>query len=115
MSAPSDSRAPVPTLPPTSADLALDGTRPYFLWWTDATVADLRAHLADSNPDVRAYWMGALLREANTRDVWLYVCAEDIRALWPRLLRHLGRSRDMWAYLLGLPRPVWPPRLETGT
>lgn len=96
-------------LPPTSADLALDNTRPYFLWWTDATVADLRAHLADPNSDTRAYWMGALLREANTRDVWLYVRPQEIRALWPHLLRHLGRTRNMWAYLLGLPQPVWPP------
>jgi hypothetical protein len=114
MSAFSKPSAPVPALPPTSADLVRDDTRPYFLWWTDATVADLRAHLADPNPEVRAYWMGALLREANTRDVWLYVGADDIRALWPRLLRHLGRSREMWAYLLELPRPLWPPRLEPG-
>lgn len=112
MSAAFDSSGPFPALPPTSADLVLDSTRPYFLWWTDATVADLRAHLADPNPAVRAYWMGALLREANTRDVWLYICGEDIRALWPRLLRHLGRSRNMWAYLLGLPRPEWPPHLD---
>ncbi len=99
-----------PRLPPTSPDLLLDGTRPYFLWWTDATVADLRRHLAADDLDERAYWMGALLREANTRDVWLYVTADAIRTSWPRLLRHLGRGRDMWAYLLGLPQPVWPPR-----
>jgi len=97
-------------LPPTSADLALDETRPYFLWWTDATVADLRRHLASSDPGERAYWLGALLREANTRDVWLYVTPAAIREAWPGVLRYLGRSRAMWAYLLGLPAP-WPPAM----
>ncbi|MBN2574489.1 MAG: hypothetical protein JXP73_07975 [Deltaproteobacteria bacterium] len=97
-------------MPPTSADLGHDETRPYFLWWTSATVGDLRARLSDPDLDVRAYWMGALLREANTRDVWLFVQPNDIHALWPRLIRHLGRSRDMWAFLLQLPRPEWPPR-----
>lgn len=52
--------------------------------------------------------MGALLREANTRDVWLFVSPDEIRALWPELRRHLGRSRDMWAYLLGLERDPFP-------
>jgi hypothetical protein len=55
-------------LPPTSPSLSDGNTRPYFLWWTDATVADLRVHLADPSPEVRAYWLGALLREANPRD-----------------------------------------------
>ncbi len=96
-------------LPPTSPSLLDGNTRPYFLWWTDATVADLRAHLADPSPEVRAYWMGALLREANTRDVWLFVTPEDIRRIWLRLARYLGRARAMWAFLLELPCPAWPP------
>jgi hypothetical protein len=97
------------TLPPTSAALADDRTRPYFLWWTTATVRDLRRFLEDPDPDVRAYWLGALLREANTRDVWLFVTPGHIRASWDRLQRHLGRSREMWAYLLELPDEPWPP------
>jgi hypothetical protein len=52
--------------------------------------------------------MGAILREANTRDVWVFVRPDEIRALWPRLLRHLGRARERWAWLLGLD-PTWPP------
>lgn len=100
---------PVDRLPPTSPELQLPGTRPYFLWWTDATVGDLRRHLGSSDPAERAYWMGALLREANTRDVWLFCKPAAVRALWPQLLRHLGRTRDRWAWLLGLPEPVWPP------
>lgn len=99
-------------LPPTSADLSRDETRPYFLWWLDATVGDLRAGLADPDPDKRAYWLGALLREANTRDVWLYVTPSEVRRAWPGVVRHLGRSRAQWAFLLGLPCPEWPPPAE---
>ncbi len=87
-------------LPPTSPQLSRDDARPYFLWWADATVADLRRHLASTDADVRAYWMGALLREANTRDVWLFVGPEHIRRDWSHVARHLGRSRAMWAWLL---------------
>ena len=101
-------RDPGLRLPPTSSDLLDDATRPYFLWWTDATVGDLHRHLEDPDPDRRAYWMGALLREANTRDVWLFLKPEDIRESWSRLQRHLGRSRAMWSWLLGL-EAEWPP------
>jgi hypothetical protein len=96
-------------LPPTSTALFDDHTRPYFLWWTGATVGDLRTRLQDPDPEVRAYWLGALLREANTRDVWLYTTPAAIRETWDRLQRHLGRSRGMWAYLLGLDDRPWPP------
>ena len=100
---------PLAALGPTSPDLLRAETRPYFLWWTEATVADLRLHLAADDLPTRAYWMGALLREANTRDVWLFVEPDAIRALWPHLVRYLGRSRAMWAWLLGLGESPWPP------
>jgi hypothetical protein len=99
----------IPLLPPTCSDLADAAACPYFLWWTDVTVGDLRGLLASPDPETRAYWMGALLREANTRDVWHVVRPGEIRALWPRLIRYLGRTRAMWAYLLGLEAPAWPP------
>jgi hypothetical protein len=95
-------------LPPTDTALENPSTRPYFLWWTDATVALLREKLASTVRDERAYWMGALLREANSRDVWLFVTPDQIRDAWPDLLRHLGRRREMWAWLLGLDA-TWPP------
>ncbi|MGH9385724.1 MAG: hypothetical protein ACRD2N_15700 [Vicinamibacterales bacterium] len=97
------------SLPITSSSLTDDTHRPYFLWWTRATVGEFRANLADPDPTVRLYWMGALLREANTRDVWLFVTPAAIRASWGPLQRYLGRSRAMWAYLLGLPDIPWPP------
>jgi hypothetical protein len=99
-------------LPPTTKALLDETARPYFLWWTDTTVGQLKEHLASPDPEERAYWMGALLREANTRDVWLFVTSDEIRALWPRLIRYLGRSRQMWAWLLRLPPPEWPPLSE---
>jgi len=96
-------------LPPTTASLLVEETRPYFLWWTDVTVGGFKQLLGSDDLDVRAYWLGALLREANTRDVWLFVEPEDIRELWSRLVPHLGRAREMWAWLLDLPRLEWPP------
>lgn len=100
----------VAMLPPTSDALRDDAHRPYFLWWTNATVGDLRAHLRAADLEERAYWLGALLREANTRDVWLYVTPGEIAALWPALTRHLGKSRERWAWLLELPLLPWPPQ-----
>lgn len=97
-------------LPPTSETLSQPETRPYFLWWTDVTVGELRELLRSDNHEERAYWMGALLREANTRDAWAFVTPAEIRELWEPLQRHLGRTREMWAYLLGLPATPWPPR-----
>jgi len=102
------------SLPPTCADLLRDDTRPYFLWWTDLTGGDLRERLRSPDLEARAYWTGALLREANTRDVWLFVTPHDLRAQWPRLTRHLGRSRAMWAFLLGLELLPWPPHEARG-
>src|SRR4051794_33200060 len=96
-------------LPLTTETLLDDSERPYFLWWTETTVGQLKEHLRSPDPEERAYWMGALLREANSRDVWLFVTTDEIRALWPRLIRYLGRSRQMWAWLLDFPPPEWPP------
>lgn len=105
-------RTPAGRLPPTTDALFDDNARPYFLWWTDVTVGRFKEHLASPDPEARAYWMGALLREANTRDVWIFVSPDEIRALWPHLIRYLGRPRDMWAWLLKLPPPEWPPLSE---
>jgi hypothetical protein len=99
----------VQPLPPTRSDLTEPSSRPYFLWWTDATVADFTRHLASSDAAERAYWTAALLREANSRDVWLFVQPDEVRRQWPMLVRHLGRSRSQWAFLLGLSEPTWPP------
>jgi len=96
-------------LPPTMPELLQPEARPYFVWSSEMTVAEFHAVLRSPDLDLRAYWMATLLREANTRDVWLFVQPEEIRLLWPKLIRHLGRTRSRWAFLLGLPAPQWPP------
>ena len=96
-------------LPPTTPSLADDAARPYFLWWTDVTVGKLKELLATGDEASRAYWVGALLREANTRDIWLFVRPDEVRAMWPLLVRHLGRLRAYWAFLLGVEDIPWPP------
>jgi hypothetical protein len=100
-------------LPPTSSDLLRDETRPYFVWWVDMTVGRLRRLLASADVAERAYWLGVLLREANSRDVWLFTTPAQIRREWPHLIRHLGRARAMWAWLLDLD-PSWPPAEARG-
>jgi hypothetical protein len=90
-------------------ELAEPTTRPYFLWWLDATVSDLRAALASDDARTRGYFLGALLREANSRDVWLFTNPGQIRREWHSVLPHLGQSRRMWAWLLDMPAD-WPPR-----
>ena len=101
-------------LPPTSTDLLRDEIHPYFLWWTDVTVGRFRELLRSPDAEERAYWLGALLREANSRDVWLFAGPDDIRRDWPHLIRHLGRSKPIWAWLLGLEDLPWPPREARG-
>jgi hypothetical protein len=96
-------------LGPTSPDLLEPESRPYFLWWTTTTVAELRRLLASPDPQERLYWLGALLREANSRDVWLFTSPEEIRSQWSGLLRYLGRRREMWGWLLGVSAGPWPP------
>lgn len=98
-------------LPPTSPDVADDDKKPYFLWWADVTCADFRRKLVQGTAEERAYWLGALMREANTRDVWLFTNVLEIRAAWPMVYRHLGKARDMWSYLLQLAPPEDPARV----
>lgn len=99
----------VPALPPTSELLREDSTKAYFVWWADVSVGEFKEHLADPDPERRAYWLGALLREANSRDVWLFTSPSAIRSLWPHLNRHLGKTRERWAWLLGIEATPWPP------
>lgn len=100
---------PSQLLPPTTDRLFDDSARPYFIWWTDVTVGEFKRRLTDEDPVQRAYWLGALLREANSRDVWLFTSPTQVRELWPHLLRHLGRTRARWSWLLDLEDRPWPP------
>jgi hypothetical protein len=73
--------------------------RPYFLWDCDLTLMQFREGLADPDPEVRAYLIGKIMRQAKPDDVFLFVGPREIRDLWPRLTRYLGRTREFWSWL----------------
>ena len=58
-----------PTLPHLLVDA--DG-RPYFLWDCDLKLDEFRERLADPDPDVRAYHLGKLMRQAKPDDVFTF-------------------------------------------
>jgi hypothetical protein len=88
-------------LNPTPPERLVDReNRPYFLWDMDMTLDELRARLDDPDPDVRAFFVGKLMRQAKPDDVFTFVGVSTIRELWPRLERHLGHQRDFWRWLL---------------
>jgi hypothetical protein len=76
-----------------------DEGRPYFLWDCNLTLEQFERGLQDPDPEVRAYLVGKLMRQAKPDDVFLFVTPVVIRELWPRLIRYLGRSRDFWTWL----------------
>ncbi len=75
--------------------------RPYFLWDCDMTLDELKEALLVGAPEVRAYLVGKLMRQAKPDDVLALVSMGTIRELWPDLQRYLGTSRDLWTWLLG--------------
>jgi len=90
-------------LNPTPAEHLVDGQgRPYFLWDLEITLARFRDLLADPDPELRAYLVGKLMRQAKPDDVFQFVGLGEIRELWPRLERYLGHSRRFWTWLLSV-------------
>ncbi len=88
-------------LNPTAPDRMVDADgRPYFLWDVDMTLDQFRTGLRDPDPEVRAYLVAKLMRQAKPDDVFLFVRLADIIELWPRLERFLGRSVPMWRWLI---------------
>ncbi len=73
--------------------------RPYFLWDCELTLEQFRQGLESSDPEVRAYLVGKLMRQAKPDDVFLFVRPRAIRELWPRLTRYLGKTREFWTWL----------------
>ena len=84
-----------------SVDLETPGSRPYFFWDEDVSVAELRAALqTESQADRRLRLLGKLLREARDIDVWNFVTPADVAAALPALGRRLGRRRRFWEFLI---------------
>jgi hypothetical protein len=87
-------------LNPTSPELLVDSAgHPYFLWDSQMTLSEFQEGLRDPDPEVRAYLVGKLMRQAKPDDVFTFVSAREIRELWPRLERYLGKTRAFWSWL----------------
>ena len=88
-------------LSPTPIETMVDAEgHPYFLWDSDMTLAEFRSGLQDPDPEVRAYLVGKLMRQAKPDDAFTFVSPKEIRELWPRLERYLGNTRPFWTWLL---------------
>lgn len=86
----------VGVFPPTTERLRDPDAIPYFAWDLGLTVSQLERVLASSDEKERDEVIVRLLREANSRDVWLFVSWDDIEAAWPRIMHRLGRARGVW-------------------
>ena len=87
-------------LNPTSAEKMVGRQqRPNFLWDCDMDIRQFRQRLRNSNPEVRAYFSGKLMRQAKPDDVFEFVSAKTLREMWPRLERFLGAKRPFWEWL----------------
>jgi len=83
-------------LPPTSERLRDPNAVPYFLWDMGLTVGQANKALSGDDSTLRLEVIVRLLREANTRDVWLFIDWPAIEAAWPHIEHRLGRSRAVW-------------------
>ena len=88
-------------LAPTPPEHLVDARgRPYFLWDEDMTLEVFRDRLRDPDPDVRAYFLGKLMRQAKPDDVFSFVTRSEIEAQLSTVERYLGRTRAFWIWLL---------------
>jgi hypothetical protein len=88
-------------LAPTRAEDLLDREgRPYFLWDDDMSLQEFRTRLTDADDEVRAYFIGKLMRQAKPDDVFTFVSLSEIERLWESTSRYLGHTRDFWTWLL---------------
>jgi hypothetical protein len=88
--------AGVVSLTPTTPRLLEPNVVPYSLWYLGMTVAELRSALAAGTSRSRDELVARILREANTRDVRLFLDWVTIEEAWPRIERRLGRAREVW-------------------
>ena len=88
-------------LAPTPVERLTDAAgRPYFLWDDDMSLQAFRDKLRDPDVEVRAYFIGKLMRQAKPDDVFSFVTVREIEAEWVRLERYLGTTRAFWRWLL---------------
>lgn len=88
-------------LAPTPLDRLVDSRgRPYFLWDDDMTLEAFRERLRDSDPEVRAYFVGKLMRQAKPDDVFSFVTLDEIKREFSAVERYLGNTREFWVWLI---------------
>lgn len=63
------------------------------------TIDQFRQRLHDPDPEVRAYMLGKLMRQAKPDDVLGFVSLDEIDAAWPSVVGYLGEKRPFWAWL----------------
>jgi hypothetical protein len=111
----STSESNMSLLAPTPPDRLVDAKgRPYFLWDEDLTIDAFRSRLRDSDPEVRAYYRGKLMRQAKPDDVFTFVTLAEITELFPFVARYLGRSETSGRgySAAGMHYPVPPSKLS---
>ncbi len=88
-------------LAPTPPHRLVDARgRAYFLWDDDLTLDEFRARLRDSDPDVRAYFLGKLMRQAKPDDVFSFVSLRELSDQLDAVDPYLGHTRPFWRWLL---------------
>lgn len=70
------------------------------MWDMPMTVAQVRAALRSDDQSLRDEVIVRLLREANSRDVFLFIGWDDVAEAWDRVVHRLGRSRPVWELAL---------------
>lgn len=96
----------MPRLAPTAPErLVNERGQPYFLWDEDLTLEQFRECLHDPDPDVRAYFIGKLMRQAKPDDVFTFVSLDELVEFFPSVERYLGRTRPFWQWLLARWKP----------
>lgn len=66
----------------------------------DLTLAAYQARLRDPDPEVRAYFLGKLMRQAKPDDVFSFVTVDELAAALPAVGPYLGKTRAFWTWLL---------------
>lgn len=88
-------------LAPTPPDRLVDQRgRPYFAWDEDVTLAEYVVRLRDPDPDVRAYYLGKLMRQAKPDDVFTFVTLDELMEALPSVAPYLGKTREFWFWLV---------------
>ena len=82
-------------LPPTSERLLDPDAVPYFLWDAGMTVGEAHRVIAGTDCDARDEVIVRILREANTRDVWLFLGWDVIDEAWSRIVGRLNQSHPI--------------------